>query len=81
MNAFHRLLDKGVVFKGDRALPIGDYLIIRVNPPKKASGFTNTSGKACTQASRGDRGEAGHALGVDGATGSEGSRIRVWLSN
>lgn len=56
-------------------------LTVRVDPPKKVSGFAGTPGKACRQAGPGDRGEAGHALGVDQTAGSRGRAGRTRLSS
>lgn len=50
-DSFQRLLDKSVLFEGDRALPIWYHL--RVNPPKKASGFAGAIGKHALKLARG----------------------------
>lgn len=79
MAFFKRLLDKSILFKGGRALPIRYCLTVRVNPSRKVSGFAGAIGKACIQTGPGNRGEVGHALGVEQAAGSKGSEIRTWL--
>lgn len=48
---FQRLLDKSIIFKSDRALPV--WHCLRVNPPKKANGFAGAIGKHAPKLAQG----------------------------